>query len=157
MIDAVGFDRFGSNSTSRYEYVYSFLTFSNDSKKYLHRANCSSLEYSFPSRTPEKPKSFPEQFDANFDFSDDILCLMPPTHLGYSFSAKFWGQLCVEDLSEIVFNEHAFDRLVLSEDYKDIIKAQVETFSLKSDQLVSDFVDNKGGGMIMVLHGNPGK
>jgi hypothetical protein len=109
------------------------------------------------SNTAKKPKAFPEQFDVDFDFSEDILCLMPPTHLGYSFSAKFWGRLSVEDLSEIVFNDNAFDRLVLSDEYKDIIKAQVETFSRKGNELVSDLVENKGGGMIMVLHGKPGK
>lgn len=113
-------------------------------------------EYSYSTPKLEMPKTFPEQFDADFDFSDDILCLMPPTQLGFSFTAKLWGHISVEDLSEIVFNEHAFDRLVLSDDYKEVIKAQVETFSLKSDQLASDLVDNKGGGMIMVLHGNPG-
>jgi hypothetical protein len=82
---------------------------------------------------------------------------MPPTHLGYSFSAKFWGRIGVDELSEIVFNDNAFDRLVLSDEYKDIIKAQVETFSRKGNELVSDLVENKGGGMIMVLHGKPGE
>ncbi|QRV92959.1 AAA family ATPase [Ceratobasidium sp. AG-Ba] len=136
MLDAAGFDRFGSNSTNRYlmdDYTYPSLR--NSTKKQV---------------------GFPEQFDIDFDFSDDVLCLMPPTHLGYSFSAKVWGRISVDELSDIVFSENAFDRLVLSDDYKDIIKAQVETFSKKSDQLVSDLVDNKGGGMIMVLHGKPG-
>ncbi|KAG8740936.1 hypothetical protein FRC10_003551 [Ceratobasidium sp. 414] len=135
MLDTAGFDRFGSNSTNRYLMD----------------------DYTYPiSPTSKKPTGFPEQFDVNFDFPDDILCLMPPAHLGYSFSAKLWGRISVDALSEIVFNEKAFDRLVLSDEYKDIIKAQVETFSKKSDQLVSDLVENKGGGMVMVLHGKPG-
>ncbi|KAG9079600.1 hypothetical protein FRC06_007634, partial [Ceratobasidium sp. 370] len=115
-------------------------------------------DYTYPSLHPaaKKPTGFPEQFDINFDFPDDVLCLMPPAHLGYSFSAKLWGRISVDALSEIVFNEYAFDRLVLSDEYKDIIKAQVETFSKKSDELVSDLVENKGGGMVMVLHGKPG-
>ncbi|KAG8782472.1 hypothetical protein FRC12_020786 [Ceratobasidium sp. 428] len=136
MLDTAGFDRFGSNSTNRYlmdEYVYPPLR-----------------------GTAKQPTGFPEQFDLNFDFSDDVLCLMPPAHLGYSFSAKLWGRISVDDLSEISFNENAFDRLVLSDDYKDIIKAQVETFSKRGDELVSDLVENKGGGMVMVLHGKPG-
>ncbi|KAG8787327.1 hypothetical protein FRC12_015672 [Ceratobasidium sp. 428] len=136
MLDTAGFDRFGSNSTNRYpmdEYVYPNLR-----------------------GTTKKPTGFPEQFDINFDFSDDVLCLMPPAHLGYSFSAKLWGRISVDDLSEITFNENACDRLVLSDDYKDIIKAQVETFSKRGDELVSDLVENKGGGMVMVLHGKPG-
>lgn len=82
---------------------------------------------------------------------------MPPTQHGFSFAAKVWGALNVEDMSEVVFNEKAFDQLVLSDEYKDIIKAQVEVFSQKGDQLVTDVVDNKGGGMIMVLHGSPGE
>ena len=82
---------------------------------------------------------------------------MPPTQYGFAFSAKVWGLLSVEDMSEVVFNEKAFDQLVLSDEYKDIIKAQVEVFSQKGDQLVSDVVDDKGSGMIMVLHGSPGE
>ncbi|KAG8717582.1 hypothetical protein FRC08_007162 [Ceratobasidium sp. 394] len=137
MLDTAGFDRFGSNSTNRYLMD----------------------DYTYPSlhATAKKPTGFPEQFDINFDFPDDVLCLMPPAHLGYSFSAKLWGRISVDALSEIVFSEHAFDRLVLSDEYKDIIKAQVETFSKKSDELVSDLVENKGGGMVMVLHGKPGE
>ncbi|KAG9101376.1 hypothetical protein FRC07_010314, partial [Ceratobasidium sp. 392] len=136
MLDTAGFDRFGSNSTNRYLID----------------------DYAYPSirNASKKPKGFPEQFDIDFDFPDDVLCLMPPAHLGYSFIAKMWGRISVDYLSEIVFNENAFDRLVLSDEYKDIIKAQVETFSKRGDELVSDLVENKGGGMVMVLHGKPG-
>jgi len=131
IVDAVGYDRFGTSATSRYPYLY-------------------------PSSDKKPAKTFPEQFDIDFEFSEDILCLMPPTQHGFSFAAKVWGALSVEDMSEVVFNEKAFDQLVLSDEYKDIIKAQVEVFSQKGDQLVTDVVDNKGGGMIMVLHGSPG-
>ncbi|KAF8598968.1 P-loop containing nucleoside triphosphate hydrolase protein [Ceratobasidium sp. AG-I] len=132
IVDAVGYDRFGTSSTNKYPYVLLSHICVTD------------------------VKTFPEQFDIDFEFSDDILCLMPPTQHGFAFAAKVWGLLNVEDMSEVVFNEKAFDQLVLSDEYKDIIKAQVEVFSQKGDQLVSDVVDDKGGGMIMVLHGSPG-
>lgn len=101
-------------------------------------------------------KTSPEQLDANFNLSDDILCLMPPTQVGYSFSAGFWGRLNVEDLSDLTFDGQLFDRLLIPDEYKEVIKAQAETYALKGDQLVPDLRGNKLSSTVMVLHGNPG-
>ncbi|KAF8598952.1 P-loop containing nucleoside triphosphate hydrolase protein [Ceratobasidium sp. AG-I] len=138
MIDPIGFTRFGCKTSNPFVYpsVYEPPDFSN------------------PSSKPRK--AFPEQLDASFDFSDDILCLMPPAQIGYSFLTRLWGQLCVEDLSEITFDGQLFDRLLLSEEFKEVIKAQVETYALNGDKLIPNLRGNKRGGMVMVLHGNPG-
>jgi hypothetical protein len=57
---------------------------------------------------------------------------------------------------EIVFDDLAFDQLVLKKEYKKMIKALVETHAGQGDGLAKDLVAGKGGGMVMVLHGKPG-
>ncbi|KAF8754712.1 mitochondrion organization [Rhizoctonia solani] len=74
----------------------------------------------------------------------------------WSFAAKTWGKVLVTNLSEIIFDELAFDQLVLRPEYKKIIKAMVETHSESGNDLARDLVSGKGGGLVMVLHGKPG-
>lgn len=64
--------------------------------------------------------------------------------------------ILVTQLSEIVFDELAFDQLVLKPEYKKMIKALIETHAGDSEELAKDLVTGKGGGMVMVLHGKPG-
>lgn len=97
-----------------------------------------------------------EEYDNDESLPEEILCLTPPTHLGWSFTAKAWGYLLVEHFSEIVFDELAFDQLVVRPEYKKMIKALVETHAGKESGLAKDLVAGKGGGMVMVLHGKPG-
>ena len=71
---------------------------------------------------------------------------------GFSFFNKKWGELMVESLSEIVFDDDAFDRLVMDQEKKTLIKALVEN----GDKGFSDLISGKGGGCIFLLHGSPG-
>lgn len=109
----------------------------------------------FPSYSSRKAVQI-EEYDNEESLPDDILCLTPPTHLGWSFTAKAWGLILVEHLSDIVFDELAFDQLVVRPEYKKMIKALVETHAGQNDGLARDLVAGKGGGMVMVLHGKPG-
>ncbi|KAG9077099.1 hypothetical protein FRC06_009099 [Ceratobasidium sp. 370] len=97
-----------------------------------------------------------EEYQLTEPLPDDILCLTPPAHYGWSFTAKIWGLILVENLAEIVFDDTAFDQLVLKQEYKKMIKALVETHAGQGDGLANDLVAGKGGGMVMVLHGKPG-
>lgn len=72
--------------------------------------------------------------------------------LGFSFSAKKWGELTVENLSPVVFDETAFDTLVLPTEKKALIRALVENCG----DSFSDIISGKGGGCIFLLHGSPG-
>jgi hypothetical protein len=49
-----------------------------------------------------------------------------PYVAGFSFNAKRWGELLVESLSDIQFDDSAYDRLVLPDDKKALVKALVE-------------------------------
>ena len=61
----------------------------------------------------------------------------------------------VDDLKPVEFRERAFKRLVIRDDYKRIIKAMVEAYSLEKPGF-SDLVSGKGRGLTLLLHGPPG-
>src|SRR5205823_3678663 len=97
-----------------------------------------------------------------------------PTLFGFSFTAKKWGQLYVDQFSgmlfimiayfihffetqlmlfdsDIIFDDGAFDQLVMDPIKKDIIISLV-----KSELTKLDLISGKGGGCIFLLHGPPG-
>jgi len=71
---------------------------------------------------------------------------------GFSFTAKRWGELQVSSLRPVVFDDDAFDRLVLPTEKKKLINALVN-FQHKA---FTDIISGKGGGCIFLLHGSPG-
>jgi hypothetical protein len=83
---------------------------------------------------------------------DDQLWMCEPFVLGFSFRAKMWGELRVEQLSDIQFRADAIDKLVLDDERKKMILALVSN----TNGSFSDVVDDKGGGAIFLLHGEPG-
>jgi hypothetical protein len=86
------------------------------------------------------------------------LALLPPTTHGWSFVAKMWGEILVEDLSPVPFQTHIFNHLVLREDYKNLIRSLVDAHAGRGNAaLLTDVVTGKGGGLVIVLHGKPGK
>jgi SpoVK/Ycf46/Vps4 family AAA+-type ATPase len=64
----------------------------------------------------------------------------------------------VEEISDIVFDEKAWDYLVVDDDVKSLIKGLVDVTNNTntSQHLMSDVITGKGGGLIAVLHGPPG-
>jgi SpoVK/Ycf46/Vps4 family AAA+-type ATPase len=58
----------------------------------------------------------------------------------------------MDDLSEIVFRDDAYDMLVMDRDTKDMVFALVDN----SVTGAKDFIDGKGGGCIFLLAGPPG-
>jgi len=57
----------------------------------------------------------------------DNQCFMTwPYVAGFSFSAKCWGELLAESLEDIIFDDKAYDLLVICEDKKTLIQALVE-------------------------------
>lgn len=75
-----------------------------------------------------------------------------PTVGGFSFSAKKWGEIIVENLQPLIFDPKAFERLVLPADQKALIRALVQ----RQGETISDIIEGKGGGVIFLLFGPPG-
>jgi SpoVK/Ycf46/Vps4 family AAA+-type ATPase len=66
--------------------------------------------------------------------------------------AKKWGEIPVSQLTEINFDDTAFDKLVLPAEKKKLISALVKF----QDRAFTDIITGKGGGCIFLLHGSPG-
>jgi hypothetical protein len=73
---------------------------------------------------------------------------------GYSLKLKQWLDFYVEDVEEIVWNNHAFEKLVLPEDQKELILAFSE--SQLQGSTFDDVISGKGKGVICLLSGPPG-
>ncbi|EXX69057.1 AAA family ATPase AFG3 [Rhizophagus irregularis DAOM 197198w] len=69
----------------------------------------------------------------------------------YSFTWKEWYRIDVEQLSEITFDDKAFDKLVLDQTRKSLIESLV-----KFEYSKTDIISNKGDGCTFLLHGPPG-
>ena len=72
--------------------------------------------------------------------------------------------LYVDNISSVIWNKDAFERLVLPPQTKELVKALVmvrtagrKTRSmLKIGAMRQDIISGKGNGLIMLLHGSPG-
>lgn len=95
----------------------------------------------------------PNQSAAMANATDDDFRLLTPQMVIFSFVAKRWGTVHVDQISDIVFRDDAFEKLVLPEQDKKLVLSLVKN---SDSSMVSDLVDNKGGGCVMLLHGKPG-
>jgi len=95
---------------------------------------------------------------------DENLFMTYATVPGFSFAAKKWGEISVEKLKPIVYDSLAYERLVLPQEKKALIKALVlnnserifETKKGIKNKKFSDLISGKGDGCIFLLHGPPG-
>jgi SpoVK/Ycf46/Vps4 family AAA+-type ATPase len=86
---------------------------------------------------------------------NELLITCWPALVGFSFSIKAWGHVLVDGLSEINFQNQAFDNLVLSHERKQLIRAVVRC-GTSPDVKAQDLISTKQGGLIFLLHGPPG-
>lgn len=86
------------------------------------------------------------------EIPEDLLYLTWPFLRGFSIGAKRWGEMFVENLGEIEFDDNAFDYLVLDPKRKRIAKSLV----VNSKDSFGDIITGKSGGCIFLLHGPPG-
>ncbi|PBK82388.1 P-loop containing nucleoside triphosphate hydrolase protein [Armillaria gallica] len=92
------------------------------------------------------------------EVDEEELHLLPTKVYGFNLGTKEWTHFLVEHLKPVVFDENAWDHLVLDEDIKTLIKGLVEVTknANSSSKIISDVISGKGGGLISVLHGPPG-
>lgn len=90
------------------------------------------------------------------EFSEEELLIASPIVLGFAFGEKLWLEFTVSGISDIVYNDEAFDTLVLPENQKDIIKALVSSHAFHAHKSIDDIISGKGRGLVAVLHGRPG-
>jgi hypothetical protein len=90
------------------------------------------------------------------DFTTEELIIASPVVLGFSFTEKSWFEFAVADIQDIVWNDQAFDSLVLPRDHKELVKAQVKSHKFHAAEAIDDVIQGKGKGLVFVLHGPPG-
>ncbi|KAJ3545948.1 hypothetical protein NM208_g2244 [Fusarium decemcellulare] len=73
---------------------------------------------------------------------------------GFDLRRKKWVDLNVDQISDVDWNEKAFQSLVADEDMKELILALVT--NQLDDEKGTDVINHKGNGLIMLLHGSPG-
>ncbi|KAH7094543.1 AAA family ATPase [Paraphoma chrysanthemicola] len=82
--------------------------------------------------------------------------LLPSRLRGYGFHNKKWNWLLVKHIQDIPWDKSTFDhRLVLPEEKKELIRALI-TVHIGKTEVKSDFMEGKGEGLIILLHGGPG-
>lgn len=89
----------------------------------------------------------------NLQIPDKDLWRTYPYVFGFSLSSKQWGRFSLDGVSEIQFRTDAFEKLVLPQEDKELVKAIVQ----EDGGDFSDLIDGKGGGSIFLLHGPPGQ
>ena len=79
-------------------------------------------------------------------------CTLPNTLPAFSFENKKWGQVFMNNISDIEFNDGCYDKLVMDPNKKKILKSLI----LSTKDSFTDIVKGKSGGCIFLLHGVPG-
>ncbi|KAF5502790.1 ATPase family AAA domain-containing protein 3B [Colletotrichum aenigma] len=91
--------------------------------------------------------------DIRLEDTDFLICHHEVT--GYTLITKRWGFFDVELVHPVNFNEEAFQNLVLEEDKKQLISSLILSRNLEGFSS-DDFIEGKGKGVIILLHGPPG-
>lgn len=89
-------------------------------------------------------------------FTDEEYLIASPVVLGFAFAEKLWLEFTVSGVKEIVWNEGAYESLVLEDNTKEIVKALVESHKYHPAESIDDVIQGKGKGLVAVLHGPPG-
>jgi hypothetical protein len=98
------------------------------------------------------------------EISEDERIILPHCIYGFVLRSRQWVTLRTADLFEVKF-ENEFDGLILSEKHKRTVQALVQTHESARTKLAGsatvasalDLVKGKGAGLILLLHGEPGK
>lgn len=102
-----------------------------------------------------KPTVYSRDVISNHSLTEDQLLICAYWINGFSFSAKTWGQFMVESLTEVVWNEEAFQKLVMKEKRRNIIHQLVKAHR-QGQESFDDIVPNKGRGLVCLFAGPPG-
>ena len=94
--------------------------------------------------------------EANSSLSDEELMICYPWLPGFSLELKKWAQFSVANITEIVYNDKAFESLVLPDKQKKLISSLMERQDHQQDDGFDDLIQGKGRGLIFLLHGPPG-
>ncbi|KAI1191752.1 P-loop containing nucleoside triphosphate hydrolase protein [Nemania serpens] len=115
------------------------------------------LPYTETGRVVLDRKTFGEEQHMNYlgvELADPKPWLCPPFTLGYSLGYKRWVRLLVQNIQDPGWIPNTWDSLVLPEKEKLLLRSLVT--SHKYSDSPRDQTQQKGKGLVILLHGNPG-
>ncbi|KAI1088335.1 P-loop containing nucleoside triphosphate hydrolase protein [Rostrohypoxylon terebratum] len=78
----------------------------------------------------------------------------PPFTLGYSLGRKQWCRFFVDCINDVKWNQNAWDSLMLQEKEKHLLRALISSHAYSEKP--RDSMQQKGKGLVILLHGTPG-
>lgn len=78
----------------------------------------------------------------------------PPYTLGYSLGRKQWCRFFVDYIRDVDWNPNAWDSLVLPDKEKRLLRALISSHAYSKNP--RDSMQQKGKGLVVLLHGTPG-
>lgn len=83
---------------------------------------------------------------------DEVLC--PPFVYGFSLTRKDWCQFYLTKIHEVNWDKNRFDSLVMNGSQKTLLRALVSSHTFPDNP--RDQMQQKGKGLVILLHGTPG-
>ncbi|KAI0021214.1 P-loop containing nucleoside triphosphate hydrolase protein [Xylariomycetidae sp. FL0641] len=80
--------------------------------------------------------------------------LTPPFVFGYSLTKKTWCRFLIMNLSPVRWKQNAWENLILEEEQKSVLQALVTSHPYPANP--RDQPEQKGKGLVILLHGAPG-
>lgn len=92
------------------------------------------------------------------DPNNDNFLVTPPRLLGYATRQRIWGQICLDWAApkKPADKEVFLRKLQLNSRDKNMVLSLVEAHMESKEKKVKDIVENKGKGLVLLLHGPPG-
>jgi hypothetical protein len=102
-----------------------------------------------------KPWVHYEEAFRSKDLTEDQFLYCAHWITGFSFEQKTWGQFSVSAVGEIVWNEEAFQKVVIDKRRQRLIHSLVRAHR-QDESTFDDIIENKGKGLVGLLTGSPG-
>ncbi|KAF7509050.1 hypothetical protein GJ744_008445 [Endocarpon pusillum] len=88
----------------------------------------------------------------HFETHNKLLC--PPFVYGFSLARKEWCRFYLTHICEVEWNKKSFDYLVMKDSQKTLLHALVTSHAFPDNP--RDQMQQKGRGLVILLHGTPG-
>ncbi|KAL1857461.1 hypothetical protein Daus18300_010325 [Diaporthe australafricana] len=98
------------------------------------------------------------KFEKPLDPNNDNFLVTPPRLLGYATRQRIWGQICLDwaEPKKKADQQVFLEKLQLNSRDKNMILSLVVAHMKTKEKKVKDIVENKGKGLVLLLHGPPG-
>lgn len=108
-----------------------------------------------PSPQANAELEMPSQDEPDLDIPSNLVKYCAPFVRGFNLKTKNWIACFISSVERIEWNDGAFEKLLLRQQYKDMILAFMQSHTQCKDQF-DDIIKGKGQGFVMLLEGVAG-